>query len=647
MPSAMARFVRLIWVSCTSLALAWALSLTPGYQRLEWWALDAQQRIAAERQTFTDAVIVEIDEASLRELQPFFGAWPWRRDAYALALDYLGDIGARSVTFDILFSEPRGGETEFHDALSRNRNAILAASALNRAADNADIGRLAALGWPARPPLPAMRWTAAALPLAGFADPSASGRVGMSSVAVAADGVLRNMPLMHEIGGVHLPSLALASLFPGGAPQVEFSAGANKLRIGGHAWPVNGDGAVRLLFPPNADPLPIVPFSAVAAAALGMPGRTLDPALFAGKTVFIGNTALFSDRVNTPRGNMNGVHVMAIAYEGLLHDLVVRPQGWGWGSLLLLLAALPGAIQPALRRTSAAVPILVGAAGAMVLLGVNFALFRVLHQQGMLLLPLLAVALSTLFGVGIAVREKAWRRADDAIARADSETELARKQQRFVAMVSHEFRTPLAIIDASLQSLKRLARHAPDEVLTRHRKIQRANRRLEALINNHLTEDRLRRAAHPPRMEAVDLHELLARTARRAEWPELELRTEGLHSRVWGDEELLRIVFSNLLDNAMKYSPDGGRISVGGETMDGFAEVRIADSGIGIAAHDLTHVFDQYFRVQGTKAAGSGLGLYLVRQIVELHGGSIRAESAPGQGTRMIVRLPLAAASGE
>ncbi len=144
-------------------------------------------------------------------------------------------------------------------------------------------------------------------------------------------------------------------------------------------------------------------------------------------------------------------------------------------------------------------------------------------------------------------------------------------------------------------------------------------------------------------MEAVESHELLCRTAWRAEWPEPELDADRLNATVRGDEELLCIAFTNLLGNAMKYAPDGGGICIGGEVEGGCAEVRVSDSGIGIQAQDLARVFDRYFRAEGAKAAGSGLGLYLVRQIVELHGGTIRAESAPGQGTRMIVRLPLSA----
>lgn len=230
---------------------------------------------------------------------------------------------------------------------------------------------------------------------------------------------------------------------------------------------------------------------------------------------------------------------------------------------------------------------------------------------------------------------------ETAVSSAAAETKLAREQQRFVSMVSHEFRTPLATIDTSLHSLRRLVKDMPEEVLSRHRKIGRACQRLQALIGNFLTEDRLKQPDAIHRMEKVDIYGLLARIAWRVEWPEMIVNADGLPSAITGDHELLGIAFSNLIDNAVKYSPHGGKIRIDGSTKDGYAEIQVADSGIGVKPEDLPHIFDKYFRAEGSTVSGSGLGLFIVRQIVELHGGTVSAHSVFGEGLTVSIRLPL------
>lgn len=629
--AALQRLARRFWVPALALLLTWAASLAPIHARLEWWALDFQQRLAAEEHYFRDVVVLEIDEPSIKALQPYFGTWPFRRDAYALLLDYLGDMGAKTVAFDILFAEPREGDDAFQRALQRNGNAVLAASALNRPGAT----RPRQMAREGNTPPPALHWPALALPLPRFANAS---RVGMISVEADADGVLRRVPLAHESGGTYLPSLALAALSPSRESQeLRHLAETGELRAGGRAWPVDGSGSARLIFPRNANPVPTMSLARVAKAALGMPSFEIENDFFMGKTVFIGNTALFSDRVNTPRGIMNGIHVLAIAHQALAHDLVLRPANWRWNTLLMLAALLPSF----LSRRSAWGIAMSGAGAALAVIALNLFLFRTLHQEGTFVPPLLAAFFSSMLAIGSALREEASRRAQAAISRAEAATELALGQQRAVAMVSHELRTPLSIIDASLQSLKRLSRDAPAEILSRHDKIQRASLRLQALVNNHLTGERLLHAGQPPRMAPVDVHELLARAAPREQWPNLELQAEGLRVTVRGDFELLRIAFANLVDNAVKYSPAGSPVRIEGEATGNTVEVRITDAGIGISPENLPHVFDQYFRVEGTERRGSGLGLYLVRQIIELHDGTISARSTIGRGTEMRVKLPL------
>lgn len=229
----------------------------------------------------------------------------------------------------------------------------------------------------------------------------------------------------------------------------------------------------------------------------------------------------------------------------------------------------------------------------------------------------------------------------EALAYAARETEMAQEQQDFVAMVSHEFLTPIAIIDSSLQSLKRHEEGMSEAIIARNMRIRRANQRLQELIGNYLAVDRIKPTNFTPGTEHIDIFQLLARTAERIEWFNMDVKIDAHTAIVQGDTELLRIALSNIFSNAIKYSPITGIIQVAGELKDGFAEICIKDSGAGIATEALPHIFDRHFRAADNKASGSGLGLYIVRRIVELHGGTVSADSAPGQGAMICIRLPV------
>ena len=109
-----------------------------------------------------------------------------------------------------------------------------------------------------------------------------------------------------------------------------------------------------------------------------------------------------------------------------------------------------------------------------------------------------------------------------------------------------------------------------------------------------------------------------------------------------GDAKLLFQVFSNLLSNAVKYSPNGGAIDVEAVNVLGDVVVVIADHGIGIPEADLRHLFERYYRGSNVSGiVGTGVGLYLVKMAVDMHGGRINVESKEGEGTRFTVRLPI------
>src|SRR5690606_15105157 len=122
----------------------------------------------------------------------------------------------------------------------------------------------------------------------------------------------------------------------------------------------------------------------------------------------------------------------------------------------------------------------------------------------------------------------------------------------------------------------------------------------------------------------------------------------GAPQRLRMDMERIRNeVLGNLLSNAFKFTPEGGRITVLARGADDGVEFEVSDSGVGIPEADLPHIFDKYYQVgRAARRAGAGLGLAIARQIVEAHGGSIAAESQAGAGTTFRVRLPRVAAGG-
>ncbi|CAO3434417.1 sensor histidine kinase [Azospirillum doebereinerae] len=229
--------------------------------------------------------------------------------------------------------------------------------------------------------------------------------------------------------------------------------------------------------------------------------------------------------------------------------------------------------------------------------------------------------------------------------RLQTETkEMAQQQRQFVLMVSHEFRTPLAIIDSASQMLE-IEPSLPVSAPPRVRKIRNAVRRMLHLMDRCLADDRLDSTAVSAKGK-FDLAALLAElmAERGSATPNHSFETAGCERSVSvpGDRDLLAVVFSNLVENAVKYSPGGGHVRLGLSRENDLALVRVEDEGIGVNATDRPRIFDKYFRASNAAGtAGAGLGLHLARRIVEAHGGSIAVASEPDHGSVFTVRLPV------
>ena len=222
-------------------------------------------------------------------------------------------------------------------------------------------------------------------------------------------------------------------------------------------------------------------------------------------------------------------------------------------------------------------------------------------------------------------------------------------EKELLANVSHELRTPLARVRVVLET----AKEDPSRAATLLGEISRDLTDLERLTDDVLATIRLDFAAAGPsakirvRPEWVDLNALLQRAVGRCVEThperEIELDVRGEVAGVVGDPALLLRLHENLLENACKYSSSAIRVVI--EQHDATLVVRVEDDGIGIDPSDLERVFEPFFRSdrsRGRASGGTGLGLTLCRRIVEVHDGTIVAESAAGVGTVVIVRLPAA-----
>lgn len=232
--------------------------------------------------------------------------------------------------------------------------------------------------------------------------------------------------------------------------------------------------------------------------------------------------------------------------------------------------------------------------------------------------------------------------------------EIRRNEQHdtFLNAVTHELKTPIASIKLYLETLK--ARDVDETKRQEFYDIMLAdNERLLGTVEQILQASRTREKQRNMNLSEIDLGLLIDDTIKivrsRLHLDEAAIRFAGPaeSTRVVGDREELQTVFANLLDNAVKYSGDEPKISIRMKlTRSGKADVYVRDGGIGIKRTDLKRVFKRFYRVPNltaTPTKGTGLGLPIVKDIVEKHGGRIKAESrGEGKGSTFIVQLPIA-----
>ncbi len=256
-------------------------------------------------------------------------------------------------------------------------------------------------------------------------------------------------------------------------------------------------------------------------------------------------------------------------------------------------------------------------------------------EQHVTVATLGAALLSVLF------ERRAWRKMNDEMGKLQQQIQL---QEDFVSTISHELRTPLGFIKGYSTSL--LREDASWDAETQHEFltiIDEEADRLSLLIENVLESARLQSKTLPLRFQPLRLDAVIRDVATR-----IRVRHKGLDVRlelqapanIQADGVRIAQVFENLFTNAVKYAP-GSAVIVGLKQAGHLLVVTFTDHGPGIPAESLPLIFERFYRLRTENATGTGLGLYICKQIIEAHRGKIWAESTPGQGTTFFIELPI------
>ena len=232
-----------------------------------------------------------------------------------------------------------------------------------------------------------------------------------------------------------------------------------------------------------------------------------------------------------------------------------------------------------------------------------------------------------------------------AVAR---EMEVSRMKAEFVSSVSHEFRTPLSAIEALLERLESGKVRDEDMLRRYYQASRREVQRLTAMVNQLLDFSRLKEGREEFFFETIDLN-LLAEEAVQS------FRNLGFGARlvdaldrevplnVSADKDSAYQCIHNLIDNALKYSPDGSQVTIGSSQQDGQVFLRVLDRGPGIAPEEQELIFEQFYRAKSAGEhgiQGAGIGLALVKRVMQAHGGKVTLESRVGEGSTFQLAFP-------
>lgn len=286
-------------------------------------------------------------------------------------------------------------------------------------------------------------------------------------------------------------------------------------------------------------------------------------------------------------------------------------------------------------------------AGVLYLVALQFAIFdrarqmQLLHAQARQQLLTQLADKNQELEERVAVRTQEMQQALEQLRQAELE------QRQLLSMASHEFRTPAAMIKASLDSLQYLQSQITPEVATRLGNIRQASQRMIRLTNDLIGQDRVRERSLKPSLKRIDLRELVAGvTAQYTDAPWLRVQLPPAAVWIDADPALLTIALNNLIDNAVRYGEGQTRgVQIELSSRAGEAVLRVADQGPGIPAADKSRVFERFYGQSDSRPpqekTSSGLGLFIVQSIASSHRGTVHAEDNSPRGSVFVVSLPL------
>jgi two-component system sensor histidine kinase SenX3 len=243
------------------------------------------------------------------------------------------------------------------------------------------------------------------------------------------------------------------------------------------------------------------------------------------------------------------------------------------------------------------------------------------------------------------------RREDVPYVSRDELNRVNKIRRDFVANVSHELKTPATSLRLLAESLEETIDEDPVQARLFAAQLKKETERFSHLITDLLDLARLESEERVENPTPVDLRgvlmSVLARMRRVARKKNITLQWKrfgrAAHYTVLGDETQLSSMFTNLVDNAVKYTPPGGRVEVTGGFEGSEIVIRISDTGIGIPEEKLPRIFERFYRVDKARSketGGTGLGLSIVKHVAENHGGRVTVESTLGEGSTFTIYLP-------
>ncbi|MBC8109203.1 MAG: GHKL domain-containing protein, partial [Anaerolineae bacterium] len=223
-------------------------------------------------------------------------------------------------------------------------------------------------------------------------------------------------------------------------------------------------------------------------------------------------------------------------------------------------------------------------------------------------------------------------------------------RKEFVANVSHELRTPLTAIKGFAETLREFGQDDPDRYQMHLAIIEKNADQLTNLVNDLLELSRLESHPDTSRRVLLDLSDVVQRAvdlltpiAKRKE-QDIELQLDHTMPQITGVPDYLERSVCNLIDNAIKYTPAGGCITVATRSQDNHAIIEVTDTGIGIPPGEVSRIFERFYRVDRSRSremGGTGLGLSIVKHVVQSHQGTVEATSTLGRGSTFTIKLPL------